>query len=90
MPMKKIILLTAVMALALLPGLQAGDEKAKEKTACCAASKPEAGKCGGSEGSCCAASCKAKDKQAAKAAKEQAKAEKKAAKAEKKAAKRTS
>jgi len=93
--MKKLILLTAVMALALVPALRAGDDKAKDQPACCAAGKADAK--AKDKSACCAAtkadcgSCPMsakKSKEAAKAAKAQAKADKKAAAAEKKAAKK--
>ena len=69
--------------MALLPALRAGDDKAKDKAACCPApaSKAECGKCPG---------CPAAAKDSKKAAKEQAKADKKAAQADKQAAKKKS
>ena len=82
--MKKLILLSAVMALALVPALRAGDDKAKTKDApaCCQAEKSACGQCAGKEGTCPATA--KNSKQSEKAAKQQAKAEKKAAKTEKK------
>ena len=66
--MKKLMLLTAVMGLALLPALNArAEDKAADKGACCAQG-----------GTCCSEKTAKADKKTAKAEKKAAKAEKKA------------
>jgi len=103
--MKQLLILTAVMAFAVVPAMHAADAQAADKPACCVASKAEctkapgqpacivAGKVGCTKAPCqgtsCATACKGK-KECAKTAKQTAKAAKKAAQAEKKAAKKAS